>query len=95
MRRIGIAASHIARGSLFLYNSFVILISFLCSLLVFVISGLAIILGLFLISYLAHFPSMVDFKQGIVSPLSMCLICLAIVTVLFNLYAIGMNIKIK
>lgn len=89
------AASQIAQGNSVLYHTFVVLISFLCSLLVFVISGLAIVLGLVLISALLRLPSMVDLELGIASPLSICLIVLVVVTVLFNIYAIGMNIKIK
>jgi len=95
MRRIGTAANQIAKGSLFFYNFFVILISFLFSLLVLVISGLAIVLGLVLIAYLTHTPWIVDLKQGVVSPISICMIFLGMVTALFNLYAIGINIKIK
>lgn len=95
MNRIGIAASHIAKGNLLFYNMFVVLISFLFSLLVFVISGLVIVLGLILIATLANIPSIIDFKQGVSSPISICMIFLGMVTSIFNLYAIGINIKIK
>ena len=95
MRRIGTAASQVAKGNLFLYNLFVILISFLFSLLIFVISGVVIVLGLVLIAYLTQATSMVDLRQGAASPISICLIFLAMVTVLFNFYAIGINIRIK
>ena len=95
MNRIGIAASHIAKGNLLFYNFFVVLISFLFSLLVFVISGLVIVFGLVLIAYLTNTPSVVDLKQGVFSPISICMIFLGMVTVIFNLYAIGINIKIK
>lgn len=38
MERIGIAASKIAKGNLLLYNSYVVLIAFLLSVLLFLIS---------------------------------------------------------
>ncbi|MFA6379243.1 MAG: hypothetical protein WCX16_05645 [Candidatus Omnitrophota bacterium] len=95
MRRIGTVASHVAKGNLFLYNFFVVLVSFLFSLLIFVISGLAIVLGLVLIAYLTQTSWIAGLKQGAGSPILICLIFLATVTILFNLYAIGMNIKIK
>ena len=95
MQRIGIAASHIAKGNLFLYNFFVVLISFLFSLLVFVVCGLAIVLGLVAIAYLTNTPAIINLKQGVVSPISICLIFLGMVISIFNLYAIGINIKIK
>jgi len=95
MRRIGTAASHVAKGNLFLYNFFVILLSFLFSLLVLIISGLSISLGLVFISYLTHTPSIIDLTQGAASPIWTCLIFLSMVTGVFNLYAIGTNIKIK
>ena len=95
MQRIGIAASHVAKGNLFLYNLFVVLLSFLFSLLIFVVSGLVIGLGLVLIAYLTNTISIIDIKQGIISPAFICLIFLAMVICVFNLYAIGINIKIK
>lgn len=95
MERIGIAASHIAKGNLIFYNLFVVLIAFLFSLLVFVISGLIIIFGLILISFLTATPSILDLKQGVFSPIAVCFILLGLIISAFNLYAIGINIKIK
>ena len=95
MRRIGVAASHIAKGNVWAYYFFVLLITFLFSLLIFIISSLAIVLGLILIAYLMRTPSIVDFKQGLASPIMACMVFLAMVTGLFTLYAIGMNIRIK
>ena len=95
MQRIGIAASRIAKGNFFLYNIFVVLISFLFSLLVFIISGLSIILGLVAIAFLTQTPSIIDIKQGSLSPISISMIFLGIIIGIFNFYAIGINIKIK
>jgi hypothetical protein len=95
MRRIGITASRIAQGNLLFYNLFVVLIAFLFSLLIFVISALVIVLGLFAISSVMGLPHVFDLKAGATSPLSACMIFLAVITLVFNLYAIGMNIKLK
>jgi len=95
MQRIGIAASKIAKGNLFLYNFFVILLSFLFSLLVFIISGLLIIFGLVLIAYLTQMPIIVDLQKGNISPISICMMFLGVIIGIFNLYAIGINVKIK
>lgn len=95
MRRIGTAASHIAKGNLVLYYFFVGLISFLFSLVVFLISGLAIALGLVIIAFLTRNASIIDLKHGVSSPILICMMFLAVAIGLFNLYAIGMNIKLK
>lgn len=95
MKRIGTAASHIAKGNLFLYNLFVVLISFLSSLLIFVMSGLAIALGLILIAYVTQATWIVDLRQGMAAPIMICMVFLTMVIGLFNLYAIGINIKLK
>ncbi len=95
MQRIGIAASRIAKGNLFFYNIFVVLISFLFSLLVFIISGLSIMLGLVVIAFLTQAPSIVVMKQGGLSPVSISMMFLGIIIGIFNFYAIGINIKIK
>lgn len=95
MERIGIAASHIAKGNIILYNVFVVAIAFLFSLLIFVISGLIIIFGLILIAFVANVPAIVDLRQGVFSPIAICMLLLGTIICLFNLYAIGTNIKIK
>lgn len=49
MERVGIMASKIARGNLTLYNFYVLLGSFFLSLLLFLLSGLVIFLGLWIL----------------------------------------------
>jgi uncharacterized BrkB/YihY/UPF0761 family membrane protein len=95
MQRIGIASSHIAKGNLFLYNFFVVLISFLFSLLVLVVAGLVIVLGLVTVAYLTQTRSIMDLSQGALSPIPVCLIFLGMVTSVFCCYAIVINVQIK
>lgn len=95
MKRIGIAASKIAKGNFFLYNFFVILLSFLFSLLVFTISGLLIVLGLAIISKITQMPIIMNLQNGQASPISVCMIFLGVIIGIFNLYAIIINVRIK
>lgn len=96
MERIGIAASKIAKGNLFVYNMFVILIATLFSLLVFFIAGCAIVITLVLFVYLSNRGVPPDLEQGGWMPvMTICMICFAVVVCLLNLFAIGTNIKFK
>ncbi len=95
MKRIGIAASKIAKGNSFLYNFFVILLSFLFSLLVLIISGLLIVLGLAIISKITQMPIIMDLQKGHTSPISVCMMFLGAIIGIFNLYAIIVNVRIK
>jgi len=95
MERIGIAASRIAKGNLALYNMFVVLIAFLFSLLVFVISGLSVVCGVLLIAFLTQPSSSAFLSEGTISLLYVCLTALTVIIGCFNLFAIGKNIKIK
>ena len=95
MERIGIAASHIAKGNLWLYNAFVILIAFLFSLLVFVISGLSVICGVLLIAFLTRASSPHLLNEKTISLIYLCLTSLAVIIGCFNLFAIGKNVKFK
>ena len=73
MERIGIAASKIAKGSLLLYNFYVITISLLISLLLFLLAGIVVFLGLFIIrSLLGQFlPSMSQHLWDVIFSLSL------------------------
>lgn len=95
MERIGIAASRIARGNLARYNFFVIIISFLFSLLIFIISGLSIAVGLMILAWITLGASLGLFSQNTLFLVSTCLSGLVTIVVLFNLFAIGRNIKFK
>ena len=93
MERIGIAASKIAKGNLFLYNFFVILISFLFSFLIFLMAGTSIFAALIAINCVisGHLPQ--NFEKEWTSVMLVCMISLTIIVSLFNLFAILKNIK--
>ena len=93
MRRIGIAASKMAKNSLFTYNLFVILISCLFSLIILLVCGFSILLIVFLISLILHALKPDDIHAGWVHMFKICLIVLGIVVGGFNLVAILKNIQ--
>lgn len=95
MERIGIAASKIAKGNLKRYNFFVVLISFLFSLLIFIISGLSIFIGLIIIAWITRPAAQSVFSDKILFLMTSSLSALIAVIVCFNLFAIGRNIKFK
>jgi hypothetical protein len=95
MERIGIAASRMAKGKLWLYNFFVIFISFLFSLVIFIVAGLSIFLGLVVVSLIIARGSGISFSDRVVVLLPMCLTTLTVLVACFNLAAIGRNIKLK
>lgn len=95
MERIGIAASKIAKGNLFLYNFFVLLVTFLFSLLVFLVAGSVIVIVLIFIAYVNNHGAYPDLEQGWIPLMVISLQCLAVVISLISLYAIGINVRLK
>jgi len=93
MRRIGIAASKMSKGSLWNYNLCVILIATFFSILVFLICGFSILLIIFLVSLIFHFLKPADFHAGWAHIFKVCMIILALVMGLFNVIAILINTK--
>ncbi len=95
MERIGIAASKIAQGNLLLYNLYVVLISFLISVLLFFLAGSAIFLGLWVIR-LAVGPFVPSMSQGLWN-LIFCysLVALTVLVALVSLAAVSKNIRFK
>ena len=93
MERIGIAASKIAKGNLLLYNFFVIVLSFLFSLLIFILAGTSILIALVLIKVisLGYVPQ--NLGKEWTSVMLVCMISLTIIVSIFNLCAIMKNIK--
>ena len=87
MKRIGITASHIAKGNLALYNLCVVLISCVFSLFIFAAAGAAIFFALVLIG--------LGFKKDWAFIMTVCMMSLTIVVALFNIFAILMNIKLS
>ncbi len=95
MKRIGVVACKMAKGNLFLYNSFVLILVFLSALLLFFVAGLAIVLALGLIGYVVQgiFPP--NYEKEWISVIVVCMISLTIAVSLFAATAISKNIKIR
>jgi hypothetical protein len=92
MKRIGIAASHIAKDDLVLYNVFVLLLSFLLSLLIFFISAFSILVGIGLTSYMSRGFMVLDAGAGF---FKFAFFGLVAVVAVINLVAVLVNIKLK
>ena len=95
MQRIGIAASKIAKGNFFLYNFFVILITFLFSLLILFIAGSSIVVALIIMAYVTSAGALPDLQKGRMPIVFVCLRVLATVIALLALSAIIVNVKFK
>jgi len=93
MKRIGIAASKIAKGNWALYNFYVVVISFLFSLLIFVMSGATVVFALIILSYIGN-EIMPELEKSWSSVQNICMGSLTIIVVLFNLMAISINMKL-
>lgn len=94
MKRIGIAASKISKGNLALYNLYVVLISALFSLFIFIVAGATIIFALAIIKYFGNEIMGVEFERSWQSILTVCMVSLTIVITFFNLFAILRNLKL-
>ena len=93
MERIGIAASKMAKGNIPLYNFYVVLISFLFSLFIFILAGCTVVFSLIVISYLTNEIASFQVVKDWSTILALCMISLSVITVLFMLIAISKNIK--
>jgi len=94
MKRIGVVASKISKGNLVLYNSYVILISFLFSVFIFTVAGAAIIFALVIIAYVGNEIMGAEIEKSWSSILSVCMVSLTVVIGIFNLCAISMNLRL-
>src|SRR3989338_6993518 len=95
MKRIGIAASKIAKNNILLYNFYVILISFIFSLFIFVLAGATVFFSLVVIAYIGNEVTPVDFNEDWGRILAVCMVTLTIIVVFLNLIAISKNIKFR
>lgn len=95
MKRIGIAASKIAKNNILLYNFYVILISFIFSLFIFVLAGATVFFSLVVIAYIGNEVTPVDFKEDWGRILAVCMVSLTMIVVFLNLIAISKNIKFR
>ena len=95
MERIGIAASKIAKGNLFLYNFVVILIVLVFSLLIFFLAGCSIVIVLVLMAYVSKWGSLPDLQKGWMPLMVACLKSLAALVGLLAFYAVAKNFRLK
>jgi hypothetical protein len=95
MERIGIAASKMAQGNLWLYNLFVVLISFLFSFFIFFIAGSSIVLALIIIGYVVNGILPRDLWDDWHGVIRVCMISLTIIVSIFTLFAILRNMRFK
>jgi hypothetical protein len=92
MKRIGIVASRIAKDDLVSYNLFVLLLSFLLSFLIFLVSAFAVLAGMALTSYVTRGFLAIDAGSGL---FRVALIALTLMVGVINLMAVLGNIKLK
>lgn len=95
MKRIGIAASKMAKDRIIVYNVYVIVISFLLSLFIFILAGSMLIFAFTIISYVGNEIMPSDFEKDWSSIFAICMISLSTIIVLFTLFAIFLNVKIQ
>ncbi len=95
MKRIGIAASKISKGNVVLYNLYVVLISCLFSLFIFIAAGATIALALMLIGYIGTEIMGVEFKKSWSAIMMVCMTALTTIVALFNIFAILINARIS
>ena len=95
MKRIGIAASKISKGNVPLYNLYVVLISCLFSLFIFIAAGATIALALMLIGHVGTEIVGLEFKRDWSLIMMACMAVLTIVVALFNIFAIVINVRVS
>lgn len=93
MKRIGITASKMAKGNLFLYNLFVILIASIFSLFIFVLAGSTVLLSLIIIVYAGNQITSFEFSYSWSVILTLCMIALTVMLTFFLLFAVSVNMK--
>ena len=84
-----------AKGNLAAYNLSVIGITFLCSLLIYLIAGSAVVFSLIVIGYIVNgvLPAALDEQWG--RMVYVCMISLAAVVGLFSFFAVVRNIRLR
>ena len=94
MKRIGRAASHMAKGNLVLYNFYVVLIASLFSLFMFLVAGSTVLFAVFIIAYVGR-EIMGSQKDYWSTTIMICMVTLTVGIVFFNLLAIAKNVKFR
>lgn len=95
MERIGIAASKMAKGSLLVYNFYVVLLASLFAIFLFFFAGAAIFLALVILGYLVKGMLPMDWNEEWWQVVRVCMFSLTLAVVVFQLLAIIKNIKIR
>ncbi len=93
MKRIGIAASKIAKDNIVLYNVYVVLISMLFSLFIFFVAGATVFIAFIFIGYITAEFKIYDFEKNRETIFALCLVSLALISAVFNILAIFKNIQ--
>ena len=83
-----------AKGNLVLYNSYVVLISFLFALFIFIVAGCTVVFALIVFAYVSNELIATEFEKDWSGIFSICMITLTVVMFLFNLIAISTNMKL-
>ena len=95
MERIGLAASKVAKGNLLVYNLTVILLSFMCCFLMFLISGTTILFSLIVLGYIMNGLLPQDYSQDWGVVIRLCMLSLTVIVAVVNMFAIWRNFKFK
>ncbi|MBN1870199.1 MAG: hypothetical protein JW847_06480 [Candidatus Omnitrophica bacterium] len=93
MKRIGIAASKISKGNLALYNIYVVLISALFCLFIFIVAGSTIVFALAIIMYVGNEIMDTGLDRNWQSIMTVCMVSLTVVITLFCLFSIVINLR--
>ena len=93
MKRIGVAASRIAKDNYWLYHLYVILISSMMSLLLFLVVGLIVVFALAILNYVGTELIGQEYHNRQETIVMICMAALAVVTLFFNLFAILINLR--
>ncbi len=94
MERIGIAANRMAKGNLLLYNGYVVLIAFMFSLFIFILSAAMVFFTVIILAYLGRELKVFEFERNWSSIFSTCIVSLSIIMSFFSLIAIAKNLKL-
>lgn len=94
MKRIGLVASGISKGNRLLYYVYVVLISIVFSVFIFVIAGSAVLFALAVIKYVGVEIMGMEFENGWKSVLSACMVSLTVVVTVFSAFAILINCRL-
>ena len=94
MKRIGIAASKISKGNRALFNFYVVAISVLFSLFIFLVAGSTVVFALKIIQYVSNEIMGIEFKKSWESILMVCMVSLTVIITLFNAFAITTNMRL-